>query len=140
MFLNIFSLKGSKRHNLLLSILQYFLPFAAEGINKQIEDAILKADKIGVKVISLAALNKVRSVRSRLIQYNRVFFLLYQFSKFQICWSLEWLLRNKYHTSLVFILQHKQCLQSPYLYDIYHHPLMHDSTTHTEHCCHSVKQ
>ncbi|CAA2964344.1 ECERIFERUM 3-like [Olea europaea subsp. europaea] len=37
---------------------QYFLPFAAEGINNHIEDAILTADKIGVKVISLAALNK----------------------------------------------------------------------------------
>lgn len=37
---------------------QYFLPFAAEGINKQIEEAILMADRIGVKVISLAALNK----------------------------------------------------------------------------------
>ncbi|KAL0354948.1 UNVERIFIED_CONTAM: Very-long-chain aldehyde decarbonylase CER3 [Sesamum radiatum] len=37
---------------------QYFLPFAAEGINTQIEEAILKADKIGVKVLSLAALNK----------------------------------------------------------------------------------
>ncbi|KAI4335487.1 hypothetical protein L6164_014127 [Bauhinia variegata] len=37
---------------------QYFLPFAAEGINKQIELAILRADRIGVKVISLAALNK----------------------------------------------------------------------------------
>ncbi|KAI4344351.1 hypothetical protein L6164_011586 [Bauhinia variegata] len=37
---------------------QYFLPFAADGINKQIELAILRADRIGVKVISLAALNK----------------------------------------------------------------------------------
>ncbi|XP_073154632.1 very-long-chain aldehyde decarbonylase CER3-like isoform X4 [Henckelia pumila] len=37
---------------------QYFLPFAANGINNQIEDAILTADKLGVKVISLAALNK----------------------------------------------------------------------------------
>ncbi|KAJ7979543.1 protein ECERIFERUM 3 [Quillaja saponaria] len=37
---------------------QYFLPFASEGINKHIEQAILRADKIGVKVISLAALNK----------------------------------------------------------------------------------
>ncbi|PON56046.1 Fatty acid hydroxylase [Parasponia andersonii] len=37
---------------------QYFLPFATEGINKQIEQAILRADKLGVKVISLAALNK----------------------------------------------------------------------------------
>ncbi|CAL0304950.1 unnamed protein product [Lupinus luteus] len=37
---------------------QYFLPIAADGINKNIEQAILRADKIGVKVISLAALNK----------------------------------------------------------------------------------
>ncbi|XP_017257306.2 very-long-chain aldehyde decarbonylase CER3 [Daucus carota subsp. sativus] len=37
---------------------QYFLPFAAEGINKHIEDAILRADRLGVKVINLAALNK----------------------------------------------------------------------------------
>ena len=40
-------------------LLQYFMPFATEGINKQIEQAILRADRIGVKVISLAALNKV---------------------------------------------------------------------------------
>ena len=40
-------------------VLQYFLPFAQEGINNLIEDAILSADKLGVKVISLAALNKV---------------------------------------------------------------------------------
>ncbi|XP_077216204.1 very-long-chain aldehyde decarbonylase CER3-like [Tasmannia lanceolata] len=37
---------------------QYFLPFAADGINYQIEQAILRADRMGVKVISLAALNK----------------------------------------------------------------------------------
>ncbi|KAF9613163.1 hypothetical protein IFM89_005934 [Coptis chinensis] len=37
---------------------QYFLPFASDGINNQIEQAILRADKSGVKVISLAALNK----------------------------------------------------------------------------------
>lgn len=37
---------------------QYFLPFAKNGINNQIESAILRADKIGVKVLSLAALNK----------------------------------------------------------------------------------
>ncbi|KAI3996586.1 hypothetical protein MKX01_009418 [Papaver californicum] len=37
---------------------QYFLPFAKDGINNQIEDAILRADRTGVKVISLAALNK----------------------------------------------------------------------------------
>ncbi|XP_057420433.1 very-long-chain aldehyde decarbonylase CER3 isoform X2 [Lotus japonicus] len=41
---------------------QYFLPFAAEGINNQIEQAILRADRIGVKVISLAALNKNESL------------------------------------------------------------------------------
>jgi hypothetical protein len=39
--------------------LQYFLPFAKDGINRQIELAILRADKMGVKVLSLAALNKV---------------------------------------------------------------------------------
>lgn len=37
---------------------QYFLPFAAEGINNKIEEAILRADRLGIKVISLAALNK----------------------------------------------------------------------------------
>ncbi|PUZ51701.1 hypothetical protein GQ55_6G209600 [Panicum hallii var. hallii] len=37
---------------------QYFLPFAKDGINKQIEAAILRADEMGVKVVSLAALNK----------------------------------------------------------------------------------
>ncbi|KAI0511223.1 hypothetical protein KFK09_011848 [Dendrobium nobile] len=37
---------------------QYFLPFAKNGINDQIENAILRADKMGVKVLSLAALNK----------------------------------------------------------------------------------
>ncbi|XP_076931016.1 very-long-chain aldehyde decarbonylase CER3-like [Bidens hawaiensis] len=36
----------------------YFLPFAQDGINKKIEEAILMADRIGVKVLSLAALNK----------------------------------------------------------------------------------
>lgn len=38
---------------------QYFLPFATQGINDQIEQAILRADRLGVKVLSLAALNKV---------------------------------------------------------------------------------
>ncbi|EES04629.1 hypothetical protein BDA96_04G069200 [Sorghum bicolor] len=37
---------------------QYFLPAAKKGINKQIELAILRADRMGVKVLSLAALNK----------------------------------------------------------------------------------
>ncbi|KAI3763250.1 hypothetical protein L1987_53704 [Smallanthus sonchifolius] len=36
----------------------YFLPFAQDGINDQIEEAMLMADRIGVKVLSLAALNK----------------------------------------------------------------------------------
>lgn len=39
--------------------MQYFLPFATDGINMHIEKAILRADKLGVKVLSLAALNKV---------------------------------------------------------------------------------
>lgn len=38
--------------------LLYFLPFATDGINYQIEQAILRANRLGVKVISLAALNK----------------------------------------------------------------------------------
>ncbi|XP_062192132.1 very-long-chain aldehyde decarbonylase GL1-1-like [Phragmites australis] len=41
---------------------QYFLPFAKDGINRQIETAILRANKMGVKVISLAALNKNESL------------------------------------------------------------------------------
>ncbi|URD93522.1 WAX2 C-terminal domain [Musa troglodytarum] len=41
---------------------QYFLPFAREGINDQIELAILRADKLGVKVVGLAALNKNESL------------------------------------------------------------------------------
>ncbi|KAJ8501302.1 hypothetical protein OPV22_011854 [Ensete ventricosum] len=41
---------------------QYFLPFAREGINDQIELAILRANKLGVKVLSLAALNKNESL------------------------------------------------------------------------------
>jgi len=42
--------------------LQYFLPFYKDNINKHIEKAILNADTLGVKVISLAALNKVNSL------------------------------------------------------------------------------
>jgi len=45
--------------NAMPACLQYFLPFAKDGINNQIELAILRADKMGVKVLSLAALNKV---------------------------------------------------------------------------------
>uniref|UniRef100_A0A0D3GJE0 aldehyde oxygenase (deformylating) n=1 Tax=Oryza barthii TaxID=65489 RepID=A0A0D3GJE0_9ORYZ len=37
---------------------QYFIPSAKKGINEMIELAILRADKMGVKVLSLAALNK----------------------------------------------------------------------------------
>ncbi len=39
--------------------MQYFLPFYKDNINKHIEKAILNADAKGVKVVSLAALNKV---------------------------------------------------------------------------------
>lgn len=39
-------------------VLQYFLPFGLESINRHIEKAILDADAKGIKVISLAALNK----------------------------------------------------------------------------------
>jgi hypothetical protein len=44
------------------SSFQYFIPPMKEGINHQIELAILRADKMGVKVLSLAALNKVSNV------------------------------------------------------------------------------
>ncbi|EMS47164.1 Protein WAX2 [Triticum urartu] len=37
---------------------QYFIPPMKDGINRQIELAILRADRMGVKVLSLAALNK----------------------------------------------------------------------------------
>ncbi|XAR67811.1 hypothetical protein NMG60_11002728 [Bertholletia excelsa] len=40
----------------------YFLPFARDGINNKIEEAILRADRLGVKVLSLAALNKNESL------------------------------------------------------------------------------
>ncbi|KAL7139772.1 hypothetical protein ABFS83_09G075000 [Erythranthe nasuta] len=59
-FFSFYNLRGRLHHTWAVPRFgfQYFLPFAAEGINNQIEDAILKADRIGVKVISLAALNK----------------------------------------------------------------------------------
>lgn len=44
--------------------LQYFLPFGSESINNHIENAILDADAKGVKVLSLAALNKVNYLNS----------------------------------------------------------------------------
>ena len=53
--------------NAMPACLQYFLPFAKDGINNQIELAILRADKMGVKVLSLAALNKVRANTSHYI-------------------------------------------------------------------------
>uniref|UniRef100_A0A453KW88 Very-long-chain aldehyde decarbonylase CER1-like C-terminal domain-containing protein n=1 Tax=Aegilops tauschii subsp. strangulata TaxID=200361 RepID=A0A453KW88_AEGTS len=46
------------RASCLCVIMQYFLPFAKDGINDQIELAILRAERMGVKVVSLAALNK----------------------------------------------------------------------------------
>lgn len=42
--------------------MQYFLPFGLDRINDYIERAILDADEKGVKVLSLAALNKVLSL------------------------------------------------------------------------------
>lgn len=41
---------------------QYFLPFGLDRINKFIENSILEADEKGVKVLSLAALNKNESL------------------------------------------------------------------------------
>jgi hypothetical protein len=63
------------------------LPFATEGINEHIEQAILTADKIGVKVISLAALNKVRY----LVWHNELKFGVNCIFSIWKCidWSLE---------------------------------------------------
>ncbi|XP_021731385.1 protein ECERIFERUM 3-like [Chenopodium quinoa] len=57
---SFYNLRGKLHHTWVVPRFgfQYFLPFATKGINKQIEHAILKADKMGVKVLSLAALNK----------------------------------------------------------------------------------
>jgi len=52
-------LKLARKFLMQIFFMQYFLPFAKEGINKHIEQAILRADRLGVKIISLAALNKV---------------------------------------------------------------------------------
>ncbi|CAK9223339.1 unnamed protein product [Sphagnum troendelagicum] len=41
---------------------QYFLPFGKESINNLIEQAILNADKMGVKVLALGALNKMEEL------------------------------------------------------------------------------
>ncbi|KAH9619745.1 hypothetical protein KSS87_018056 [Heliosperma pusillum] len=58
--LTFYNLRGKLHHTWVVPRFgfQYFLPFATKGINKQIEQAILKADRMGVKVLSLAALNK----------------------------------------------------------------------------------
>ncbi|KAL8497317.1 hypothetical protein ACS0TY_020848 [Phlomoides rotata] len=57
---NFYHLRGKLHHTWVVPRFgfQYFLPFATDGINNHIEDAILRADKLGVEVISLAALNK----------------------------------------------------------------------------------
>ena len=55
---------------------QYFLPAAKKGINHQIELAILRADRMGVKVLSLAALNKVSSPPCFYCLQGSFFFLL----------------------------------------------------------------
>ena len=41
---------------------QYFLPNAFRKANKLLEEAILEADRKGVKVLTLGALNKVRDL------------------------------------------------------------------------------
>ncbi|XP_074276338.1 very-long-chain aldehyde decarbonylase CER3-like isoform X2 [Silene latifolia] len=58
--LTFYNLRGKLHHTWVVPRFgfQYFLPFATKGINRQIEQAILKADRMGVKVLSLAALNK----------------------------------------------------------------------------------
>jgi len=60
---------------LFLHCLQYFLPFAKDGINKQIEEAILRADKMGVKVVGLGALNKVCACSTRRSHLDRSLYL-----------------------------------------------------------------
>ena len=60
---------------------QYFIPAAKKGINEQIELAILRADRMGVKVLSLAALNKVSCfTKDRLLSRNiyLIFYLSHQ--------------------------------------------------------------
>ncbi|GAB2245967.1 hypothetical protein Droror1_Dr00001460 [Drosera rotundifolia] len=61
---SFYELRGKLHHTWVVprAGYQYFLPFATKGINKQIEHAILKADRLGVKVLSLAALNKNESL------------------------------------------------------------------------------
>ncbi|XP_074575659.1 LOW QUALITY PROTEIN: very-long-chain aldehyde decarbonylase GL1-1-like [Curcuma longa] len=58
--LSFYTLRGRLHHIWVVPRwgFHYFLPFATEGINDQIEQAILRADRLGVKVLSLAALNK----------------------------------------------------------------------------------
>uniref|UniRef100_M1BRP0 Glossy1 protein n=1 Tax=Solanum tuberosum TaxID=4113 RepID=M1BRP0_SOLTU len=46
------------KHRLSLASVLVVLPFAADGINRKIEKLIPRADKLGVEVISLAALSK----------------------------------------------------------------------------------
>jgi hypothetical protein len=55
---------------------QYFIPAAKKGINEQIELAILRADRMGVKVLSLAALNKVSCFTKDLVRFSYFFRLL----------------------------------------------------------------
>jgi hypothetical protein len=60
----------------LLLNLQYFLPFGLDSINNHIENSILDADAKGVKVLSLAALNKVNYSKPLKSNYLAVLFIL----------------------------------------------------------------
>lgn len=69
--------------------LQYFLPFATDGINYHIEQAILRANRLGVKVISLAALNKVGFLSFFLFFSFKFFYLFFYLSLMLIFFSQE---------------------------------------------------
>ena len=56
--------------NVVLLGVQYFLPNAFRKANKLLEEAILEADRKGVKVLTLGALNKVRNLPFLLLQVN----------------------------------------------------------------------
>ncbi|GAB2232112.1 hypothetical protein Droror1_Dr00011135 [Drosera rotundifolia] len=55
-----YELRGKLQHTWVIPRIgyQYFLPSESKGINRLIERAILDADRLGVKVMALASLNK----------------------------------------------------------------------------------
>ncbi|KAL9264770.1 Very-long-chain aldehyde decarbonylase CER3-like protein [Drosera capensis] len=56
-----YELRGKLQHTWVIPRIgyQYFLPSESKGINRLIERAILDADRLGVKVMALASLNKI---------------------------------------------------------------------------------